>query len=272
MDLKRFVRSLSPPVLIYALRGLRTALGTPEWECREGLWNRSLAGQGWEDDSVRATLLSRWPAFVARVSGKGPLVGASDLHNSVMVFAYSIARAAVVHNPLSWLDWGGGLGHYHVLGRALLPEITIEYHCRDTGLLVAEGRKLLADAHFYDDDSVCLARRYDFVMASASLHYREDWPALLAGLASATRGLLLVTRLPIVQRAGSFVAIQRPHRHGYFTQYQGWVINRSEFLDRARGLGLSLEREFLIDERPHIKRAPEQCQYRGFLLRPSGST
>lgn len=280
MDVKAFLRSISPPVLLDAARAVREAAVGAEWEWVPGGWEQGPAGRGWDHESVVTTQRERWPAFIAAARSPGPLArspeadaGAADdiaTHNTLMVFAYVLARAARGRDRLTWLDWGGGLGQYAILGHALLPEVTLEYHCRDTAQLAAAGRALLPEARFYDDDAACFARDYDLVMASASLHYREDWPLLLAKLAGAARGFLFVTRLPIVERADSYVAIQRAHRHGYRTSYLGWVLNHREFLDRATALGLALEREFLIDERPRIRRAPEPCRYRGFLFRPGG--
>jgi putative methyltransferase (TIGR04325 family) len=275
------LRSFFPPVLLDAARAARDAMVPAEWEWVPGGWVREPAGGGWEHESVVATQRERWPALVAAARGHGPLALSAEAgttvpddiatHNTMMVFAYVLARAARGRERLAWLDWGGGLGQYAVLGRALLPEVPQDYHCRDTAQLAAAGRALLPDARFYDNDAECLARDYDLVMASSSLQYREDWAATLAGLARVARGFLFVTRLPIVERAGSYVALQRAHRHGYRTEYPGWVLNHREFLDRAAGLGLTLEREFLIDERPRIRRAPGPCRYRGFLFRPAAA-
>ena len=63
--------------------------------------------------------------------------------------------------------------------------------------------------------------------------------------------------------------IQRPYACGYETEYQGWFLNRHEFITCAEELGLHLLREFLIDERPFVPNAPAQAAYRGFLFRTS---
>jgi putative methyltransferase (TIGR04325 family) len=242
-------------------------------------WDRPL-GSGWDHDSVLATQVERWPAFLEQVRGTGPLARCAETaggappdyatHNTVTSFGYALARAAGGRERLSLLDWGSGIGHYYVLARALLPGVDIEYHGRDLPRLAAHGRTLFPEARFYADAS-CLDRRYDFVLASASLHYDRAWADTLAGLARATGRYLFVTRLPVCFRAPSYVAIQRPHRHGYRTEYLGWVLNRGEVLDRAAACGLVLEREFLIDERPRIVRAPEACEYRGFLFHPAAA-
>ncbi|HYM82602.1 MAG TPA: methyltransferase, TIGR04325 family [Candidatus Dormibacteraeota bacterium] len=184
-----------------------------------------------------------------------------------MSFGYVLARVGRGHGRLLMLDWGGGLGHYRIYAKSLLPEVEIEYHCRDLPTLTREGRRLQPDATFHDSDGAALQRKYDLVLASSSLQYSRDWRDILAKLASGTGRYLYVTRQPFVDSARSFVVIQRPYRHGYMTEYPGWFLNRDEFLGETRRLGLELVREFLIEERPFVPRAPEQGDYRGFLFR-----
>lgn len=232
---------------------------------------------GWDAESVRATQVSRWAAFVDAAAGPTPFAlsneaaaptpGDIGTHNTIMTFGWVLGRAAYGHDRLSLLDWGGGIGHYAIYARALLPQVDLDYHCRELPLLTAAGRELLHGATFHDTDASALGRRYDLVLASSSLHYAEDWRAALAGLAGATGEYLFVTRQPFVRVAPSFVVIQRPHRHGYLTEYPGWFLNRDEFLAAASALGLEVVREVLVAEQPYVPNAPEQADYRGFLFR-----
>jgi putative methyltransferase (TIGR04325 family) len=127
----------------------------------------------------------------------------------------------------------------------------------------------LPDVHFHETVESCLGRRYDLVLSSSSLHYSEKWREVAALLVEMTGSYLYITRIPIVQRAPSFVVLQRPYSLGYRTEYLGWFLNRHEFLDALRALGMELVREFLVEERPFVHRAPEQGEYRGFLWRPA---
>ena len=197
----------------------------------------------------------------------GPTEPDYGLHNTVMSFGYVLARTAQGRARIAILDWGGGLGHYCVYARSLLPEVGLEYHCRDLPILTQGGREVLPDATFHDTDESALARRYDLVLASSSLHYSRDWRGTLASIASVAYPYLYVTRQPFVTSVPSFVVVQRPYRQGYLTEYPGWFLNRSEFLQEAHQLGLELLREFLIAERPVVPGAPEQADYRGFLFR-----
>jgi len=182
-------------------------------------------------------------------------------------YGYVLALAARQREQISVLDWGGGIGHYLPLSRALLPGVEIDYHCKDVPVLAEHGRKLFPEACFYDDDS-SLERRYDLVLASGALQYSPDWRATLAALADATEGLLYVTRAPAL-RSASFVVLQRAQAYGYDTEYLGWVFNRDELLSAVRMGGTELVREFLLSawlDAAHVPEAP--IGHRGFLFAP----
>jgi putative methyltransferase (TIGR04325 family) len=277
--LRRIARQLLPPIVAAPLRRAVGARGVPadtEWEYRPDGWPADPAIRGWDAESVVSTQLARWPAFVRSVEAPAPFgvsneaAGPTHLdhatHNTIISFGYVLGRTGHGRRRLSMLDWGGGIGHYNVYANALLPEVELDYHCRDLSRFAEAGREVQPRATFHDRDETALARPYDLVLASSSLHYSKDWRADLAKLASVTGSYLYVTRQPFVDTAASFVVVQRPHRYGYLTEYPGWFLNRREFLSAADGLGLELLREFLIAERPVVPGAPEQADNRGFLF------
>jgi putative methyltransferase (TIGR04325 family) len=279
---KQMARAVLPPVILSTYRELRRRsrkAEPPDWEYLPCGWPPpSATSPGWNADSVVKTQMERWPAFVQSAAGTAPFgfsnesaAGLPDygVHNTIMSFGYVLARAAQGRKHLSMLDWGGGIGHYCIYAQTLLPGLEVDYYCRDLPNLVSAGRSVLPGATFYTSEDEALARRYDLVVASSSLHYSRDWRPLLAGLAAATTGYLYVTRQPFVKKADSFVVVQRPHRFGYETEYPGWFLNRDEFLTAAGELGLKLEREFLIWEIPDVPNAPEAADYRGFLFSPT---
>ena len=226
LRLKHTIKSWMPPALVDLARRLATAIRQqkPEWEYVPEGWARAQSDakiKGWNVESVLDAYRARWPAFVRQLestapmgtSPESPALEPSDLafHNTLMIFAYALALASRTQNAISMLDWGGGIGHYNLIGQTLVPGLEIDYHCKDTPVLIEHGKKLFPQAHFYADES-CLARRYDFVLASTSLHYSEDWPTVLAGLAGATDGYLLVTQLPVILKSRSFMLVQQPYR------------------------------------------------------------
>ena len=197
----------------------------PEWEYVPEGWARPAGG--WDVETIASVYREKWPSFLTAVEGTGPLgvnhevapgrpVPRDDIEAQQMVlaFGYALARAARGKPSVSLLDWGGGPGHFAVLGRALLPDVELEYHSRDLPALAALGRELLPADSFYEDDS-CLDRTYDLVLASSSLHYSQDWQSTLAALARAVAGYLYVTRVPIAAAAPSFVMLQRAQHYGY---------------------------------------------------------
>ena len=288
MTLKEVAKRWLPPIIVdggrYLLKGNSRLQEPgdrelPEWEyVPEGWRSKDAHIKGWNVESIVETQRAKWPEFLRSVQGNGPLGVALKgsapsnndyaVHNSMMAYAYAIALAARKKDRISLLDWGGGIGHYNIISQALLPEVTIDYHCKDLPLLCQGGRELLPEAKFYENEEQCFASAYDLVLASGSIHYCEDWQRIAQRLALATRSHLYITRIPVVHRKSSFVVVQRPYQYGYETEYLCWFLNREEFLTHMRILEMELIREFLIQERPHVHNAPEQGEYRGFLFRP----
>jgi putative methyltransferase (TIGR04325 family) len=269
----------------------------PEWEYVPEGWERirntdERRAAGWDVEDVARAYREKWPQFLAAVAGSGPLgvnhetpegvlVGRDGLldQNAILAFAYAVGRAAngsavpaagraakAGPAPLSVLDWGGALGHHQVLARHLLPEIDLDYHCRELPAVCAAGRVVHSEVTFHDTDD-CLSRPYDLVLASNSLQYEQDWQRLLRRLATAAEAWLFLTRVPVVQRHPSFVVLQRVGAYGYATETLGWAFNRDELLSAAGEIGLELEREFLVHPPWQITGAPEQASHAGFLFR-----
>jgi putative methyltransferase (TIGR04325 family) len=262
-----------PPVFMDGLRYLLS-----EWECLPQGWPAAGAGgEGWNAASVAAAQERHWPTLVGNLQGPGPL-GVSHFvhsttredradHNAMMSFGYVLARAARKKDAISMLDWGGSLGHYRLYGQALLPEVAIDYHCYELPRLCEAGRRLLPQAHFHEDASTVLGRRYDLVVSSSSLHYFEDWRDVARKLAAATGDFLYVARLQTVVDGDSFVVVQRPYASGYQTEYPSWFLSRSELVACLEGEGLELLREFIYAEDWLVRNAPAKGTSRGFLFR-----
>jgi len=276
MTIKHLIKQITPPILLqFGKRALQR--GKPEWEYVPEGWNKADPSiKGWNVQSVLDAYIAKWPAFVDQLKGTAPFgispesdaAQRTDLafHNVIMSYGYALGVAARGKTAITMLDWGGGIGHYYPISKALYPDLDIRYHCKDLSLLADYGQRLFPEARFYSDDSA-LNQQYDFVLASSSLQYAPDWQGTLRGLARATAGYLFITRLPVIHQRDSFVVVQRAYAYGYNTEYLGWCINRSHLLDCARASGLELAREFVIEYPPPIHRAPEPCDYWGFLFK-----
>ena len=298
--LKWLVKAVTPPILLLAAKVISIRLGlrrpderpehpapdaepdpAAEWEYVPEGWARTELDpsvKGWDVEAVAAAYREKWPRFARALEGARPLgvyheVAAGEevtgenaaAHNLVLTFAYVATLAAHGKERLTFLDWGGSLGHYGAIARAVLP-VQVDYHCREVAQTVAAAHAEGIEGRFVSDDSWA-DRTYDLVMASASLQYAEDWRLQLAELARVCRGYLYVTRLPFSRSAPSFHILQRAYRYGYETEYVGWVVNRDELLEAAVSLELSFEREFVIDAWLSAPGAPEDpIGHRGFLF------
>jgi putative methyltransferase (TIGR04325 family) len=252
-----------------------------EWSYVPEGWTRPHThddGSGWDVASVAQMYAARWPAFIEALDGTDPLgavhvvpVGHSlpreDLvsHNMVMVFGYALAFSARNGGALSILDWGGALGHFHALARVLVPDLELDYHCKELSAVCEQGRRVSPAVTFHDNDD-CLQRSYDLVLASGAIQYAEDWPGLFTRLGKAARRCLLITKVPVTD-APSFVVLQRAHRYGYNTQYLGWALNRGEIRTVAKSVGVELIREFFLSARLEVPDAPGSIHHAGFLFK-----
>jgi len=232
--------------------------------------------RGWNVSSVLRTQQEKWTTFVSMLEDTGPLgftheaelTDREDVycHNTVMSFAYVLALSALGRRSISLLDWGGGIGHAFALATRLLPGISVDYHCMDVPLLAKHGQRLFPGQHFSSDEE-CLEREYDLVVASGSLLYWEEWHPLARRLARSTGRYLLLTSVPVIDHAASFVFLQRAHSFGYETEYLGWCFNRHELVSAVEDGGLRLVRELIVGYRLPIVGAPEQNVLRGFVFR-----
>jgi putative methyltransferase (TIGR04325 family) len=267
MNLKPVVKQFVPPIILTAWSQLRAHLSSREWEYLPGGWPSPHDSQnkGWNVESVARVQKAKWAQLLSSIQTR-ELPEDPRVQHTLIAFAYSLALAARMKERISLLDWGGGLGYYYVLGQALVPGIKLDYHCLETPALCRAGRELLPEAVFYDSETECLQRQYDFVLVSGALQCFQDWRGVAQRLVHSFRSHLFITRLPVVRQFSSFVVLQRPYQHGYDTEYPNWFLNRQEFLDSMRTPGVELVREFLLSERPIVPNAPEQCEYRGYLF------
>lgn len=249
------------------------------WEYMPEKWRTIDARiKGWNVPSIVETQTKKWLAYVESLKGTRPLginheaavnTNSTDIqaHNTLIVYAYVLALAAQQKRRITLLDWGGGMGHYYVLSKVVLPRVEIDYYCQDLPLLCQAGREVLPQVHFWDEQNACFGQQYDLVLASSSLWYVEDWRSVVSKLVACTREYLYLTRMLFVGKVPSFVVVQRPWAVGYRTEYLCWVFNREEVVNYVVALGMELVREFILSEGPHIHRAPEQGDFRGFLFR-----
>src|SRR5262249_52179553 len=135
MTLKEVAKRCLPPIIVdggrYLLKGNSCLQESgdrelPEWEyVPQGWRTKDPRIKGWNVGSILETHKAKWPEFERSVQGIGPLglARAGSIpsnqdyaaHNSMMAYAYAIARAARKKDRISLLDWGGGIGHYYLI-------------------------------------------------------------------------------------------------------------------------------------------------------------
>ena len=271
-------RQILPPFVLGIWRRLKRSDAKPVLQYAEKGWNTLAAGSenGWDRDLVVRTEAAKWGEFRKNLQSTGPLGFSHEhtdltetrnvhFHNINLSFAYVLAFAARQKTELSVLDWGGGLGHYYLIGRTVLPDLHLKFDCREVPLMCEQGSQLCPEVRFYSDDK-CLENQYDLVMVNGSLGYFKDWKDVLTRLCDAVGSYLFLTRVLTVQHSSSFVVLQRTDVYGYNSDMLTQVFNDAEVLSVVRDCGLRLVREFVVGEGPTIVGAPEQCRDCGWLF------
>jgi putative methyltransferase (TIGR04325 family) len=235
------------------------------------------APRSWNDHSAEQVMRSNWPIVTGKIAGTEPLSmlpyrsDQADLaaHNMLMTFLYVLARAAHHKDELSVLDWGGAVGHCALVARRLLPEVTFDYVVKEQPTNCKLASELNPSVKFVPSDDECFSRTYDVVLANSSVHYVEDWKAMVARLADAADSWLLITGLPVVRRVPGYVVVQRLWTSGFQGEFYSNAVNRDEFVSEITRHRFTLERELMSWGSVPYRGAPEDTTGTGFLFKRS---
>lgn len=234
----------------FAPRGWATAL--PAGAKSEDYWTHFIA----RERSACETLMARVRA------GEPILTLDEDERIKRTAFGEVLTIVARDHPRVTVLDVGGNLGDYYWIGRALVPGVALDFHCKELPAIADAGRQINPAVTFHTDDQ-CLDRPYDLIMFSSSLQCLPDWQSVLVRAARAAREYLFLSDVPVVQTAPSYVVLQDS---GGVANLQN-QLNQSEVVLAVERAGLRVVREFDMGPHPAVANAPEQATCRGWLFR-----
>jgi len=261
-----FLKSILPPLLWNIGKDLKRRL-------LRSVDHYAYAPRGWDTPlPAGASSQDYWTAFIARersacealiarVRNGEPIATAAGDNVKLAAFGYVLALAAHQKSKITVLDYGGNLGDYLWHGRALMPALELEYHCKELPRIAEAGRQINPGITWHTDDA-CLRRQYDLVMFSSSLEYLPEGEDVLVRAADAARGYLFLSDVPTVRNVPAFVATERS---GGVTNLH-WQLNRDEVVRTVEGRGLRLVREFAMGPYPPVANAPEQPSCAGWLF------
>jgi putative methyltransferase (TIGR04325 family) len=265
MRSKQILKSILPPLLWHIGKDVKRRLSrsVDHFEYAPEGWSTRLPA-GASSQDYWSTFIARerveCEALIARVQIRDPMLTV-DGDVKVVLFGYVLALAARDREKLTVLDYGGNLGDYYWLGTALVPDVGLEYHCKELASVADAGRELTPAVTWHTDDA-CLARPHDLVMFSSSLQYLPDWQDILHRAAHSARDYLFLSDVPSVREVPSYVVTQRS---GGMTNLQ-YQLNRSEIVGTVERAGLRLIREFNMGPHPPVAHAPEQPACVGWLF------
>lgn len=267
MSALQILKSIAPPFLWRLGSRIKRRLvsSTTLLEYAPKGWSTALPGRATSDD-FWATFIAQERAYcealIARIQAQQPLLHLDGDENSkYAVFGYVLALATRQRSHLSVLDYGASVGDYYWLGRALVPDADLEYHCKELPQ-VADAGRLITPAATWHTDNACLSGSYDLVMFSSSLQCLPDWQEVLLRAAQSARRYLFLSDVATVRDVPAYVAT---HRSGGRTCLL-IQLNRAEIIATAERGGVRLVREFDMGPYPPVVNAPEQPTCRGWLF------
>ena len=279
LKIKPFVKKVIFKAIDYAQRRVTRYISRGNLlEYAPNGWKSVSDNSGWDSFTVVDAEKSNWQFFCQMLGGTGPIdfhheqkdpqKTRSFLYNNVNItYGYVLAIAAHQKTSLSILDYGGSLGHYYNLGKALLPQVRLDFCCKETPVMAEAGKQVNPEIHWYTDDSY-LDRIFDLVMVTGSLQYMEHWQTFLKEISRAVGEYFFLTRVPVIQETGTYVAIQKTHN----TEMCHWIFNKDDLLQVMDSSGFLPVREFNLGERHYIHNATERCELRGWLFRKISDT
>lgn len=267
MSATRIFKSIVPPLLwsIGSRFKRRVMRSTTLLAYAPNGWSTPLPG-GASSDAFWAAAIAQeqaaCEALIARIRAGEPMLDAVSGNDSKhAIFGYVLALATRHQHRLTVLDYGGNLGEYLWLGRALVPGVEFDYHCKELPQVADAGRRMTPAVTWHTDDR-CFATAYDVVMFSSVIQCLPNWPEILRRAAQSTRRYLLLSDVATVVDVPAYIAT---HRAGGRTHLQ-MQMNRSEIIRTAERAGLRLVREFAMGAHPPIVNAPEQPTCVGWLF------
>ena len=201
-------------------------------------------------------------ALIARLSAGEPcLYPDGDENLKYAVFGYVLALAARQRPRISVLDYGGNLGDYYWLARALVPGVELDYHCKELPKLAEVGRQITPGVTWHSTDA-CLDSRHNLVMFSSSFQCLPDWQDILQRAGQSARSYLLLSDVATVRNVPAYVVTHRTRGQTYL-QMRSIAPKSVAAAERA---GMRLVREFPMGAHPPIVNAPEQPTCLGWLF------
>jgi putative methyltransferase (TIGR04325 family) len=262
---KQVLKSLAPPLLWRIGKDLKRRMvrSVDHFAYAPDGWSTRLPPSDNSQDFWSTLALrerASCEALIATVQASGPVLALNaDLKDAL--YAYVVALTAAGKHTVSILDYGGHLGERYWVARAMVPEVALEFHCKELARVAEEGRNLSPDVTWHTDDE-CLAQQYDLVLFSGCLQCVPEWQHTLRRAAQSARNYLFILDVPTVRNVPTFVVTQRCEG---ITSLQH-QLNHSEIIATAEGAGWRLMREFDMGSHPPVANAPEQPRCAGLLF------
>jgi putative methyltransferase (TIGR04325 family) len=225
-------------------------------------WNTALAKSiGYESSSVVGPVIEA--ARQLRNDCQEAALATSRYHQVASGMLCCIAQYDLKKNqPIRVLDFGGGSADYFFQFEKFVPHISFEWTVLETPALAEAMQRDLGHDHAnlrWVDSFEKTSESYDVVLCSSVLQYVEKPFEVLDQLVKKSQFLIL-NRLPLVDTAEHFVAVQRIVTKRKRGSYPAHFFSESKFMQDLSQYGLIPMRWMVPEDQPVInwKAQPNQ--------------
>lgn len=201
---------------------------------------------------------ARAEALLKSMRSKWPLSDAADTRDYILPLV--VALSGTSEEKISVLDFGGGLGtsYLSTLASVVKPS-TVEFHIVEGDAIAKVGSELFANhpnVHFHVE-LPSFENPITIVHAGSSLHYVEDWMAMVHSFSEYKPRYLVYSDLP----AGEIETFVTKQNY-YGEKIPVWFWNISEFVSATEKLGFRLiYQSRFISPSELVRRSIKMCKF-----------
>lgn len=195
-----------------------------------------VCGEGYEGERWASASLSKITKYLALAKTPGTVSEVVAYNASLLPFLTALVSQQA--GKVRILDFGGGLGFtYLPVIHSLTGSASVDYHIVENENICTLGAQVFGNnerIHFHSaltDD----LRDMDIVHLGSSLHYVEQWQALIGKLSNLNPKYFLLTDLT----AGDFPTYVTAQNY-YGSKIPSWFFNITEVIDHMASRGFSL--------------------------------
>jgi len=266
MELRRFVKSLTPPFIVDYLKrnsdaGVILSGDYPSWE------HAMEFATGYDSDEI---ITKAHSAALQVKNGEAAFerdtVCFGETQYSWPVLAGLLWVASQNNNHLHILDFGGSLGSSYYQNRGFLTHLSaLKWGVVEQEKIYSIGkREFQSDSlKFYRTVEECCSGigPIHVALLSSVMPYVKDAYSVIQELIDRRIDYLIIDRTAFIEGENDRLTLQKVPKEIYPASYPAWLFSKHKFLSFVQDQGYRVVAEFESFDKANV-----ECEYLGFIL------